>query len=181
MGAPLALLVCSIGVAGLFYLNRDKSDRNSESPLAARHLALDSRVETGLGMVGDRRRGRGQSRLNTRRESNGRGCFWDTCRLLESESCSAGRVRRRALLAVSGPIVIYFLYCLMSVAWSPIPGPAFKRWTKAIGDLVMVLIVVTDGQPDCGSPATLFPGRLCFIAIFHRIDSVHRSGPWIYS
>jgi O-antigen ligase len=35
----------------------------------------------------------------------------------------------------------------MSVAWSPIHGPAFKRWTKAIGDLVMVLVVVTDAEP----------------------------------
>ncbi len=67
--------------------------------------------------------------------------------LQESESCSAGRRKTSALLAVSGPIIIYFLYCLISVAWSPIPGPAFKRWTKAIGDLVMVLIVLTDGQP----------------------------------
>lgn len=52
-----------------------------------------------------------------------------------------------ALLAVSGPIVIYFLYCLISIGWSPIHGPAFKRWIKAIGDLIMVLIVLTDGQP----------------------------------
>ncbi|MGB6475021.1 MAG: O-antigen ligase family protein [Candidatus Sulfotelmatobacter sp.] len=52
-----------------------------------------------------------------------------------------------ALLAVSGPIVIFFLYCLISIAWSPIHGPAFKRWIKAIGDLIMVLIVLTDGEP----------------------------------
>jgi O-antigen ligase len=57
------------------------------------------------------------------------------------------KTRTSALLAVSGPIVIYFLYCLISVAWSPIHGPAFKRWTKAIGDLVMVLLILTDAQP----------------------------------
>jgi O-antigen ligase len=43
--------------------------------------------------------------------------------------------------------MLYFFYCLVSVTWSPFPGPAFKRWIKAVGDLVMVLIIVTDAQP----------------------------------
>ncbi|HUN60360.1 MAG TPA: O-antigen ligase family protein [Candidatus Sulfotelmatobacter sp.] len=55
--------------------------------------------------------------------------------------------RTSAYLAVSGPIVFYFLYCLSSVLWSPFPEPSFKRWTKAIGDLVMVLVILTDAQP----------------------------------
>jgi O-antigen ligase len=52
-----------------------------------------------------------------------------------------------AYLAVSVPILLYFLYCLLSVAWSPFHEPAFKRWTKAVGDLVMVLVILTDGHP----------------------------------
>jgi O-antigen ligase len=35
----------------------------------------------------------------------------------------------------------------LSVIWSDFPGVAFKRWIKAIGDLVMILIVVTDEEP----------------------------------
>jgi O-antigen ligase len=57
------------------------------------------------------------------------------------------RKKTGAYFAVSGPILLYFLYCLMSVAWSPFHDPAFKRWTKAVGDLVMVLIILTDGRP----------------------------------
>jgi O-antigen ligase len=57
------------------------------------------------------------------------------------------RKKTSAYLAVSGPILFYFLYCLISVTWSPFHEPAFKRWTKALGDLVMVLIILTDGQP----------------------------------
>ena len=59
MGATLAFLICSVGIAGLFYLDRDKSVRTSKSPLAARRLALDSSVETGLRLVrgGDAVRG----------------------------------------------------------------------------------------------------------------------------
>jgi O-antigen ligase len=52
-----------------------------------------------------------------------------------------------AYLAVSVPILLYFFYCLLSVTWSPFPEPSFKRWTKAVGDLVMVLVILTDGQP----------------------------------
>ncbi|MGA9416131.1 MAG: O-antigen ligase family protein [Terriglobales bacterium] len=55
--------------------------------------------------------------------------------------------RSSTFLAANSLIIVYFLYCLISVTWSPFHGPAFKRWIKAIGDLVMVFIIVTDGQP----------------------------------
>jgi hypothetical protein len=50
-------------------------------------------------------------------------------------------------LSASGPILVYFLYCLLSVLWSDFPDVACKRWIKAIGDLVMILIVLTDIRP----------------------------------
>ena len=55
--------------------------------------------------------------------------------------------RTGALLRANWAILLYFSFCLLSVTWSNFPDVAFKRWTKAIGDLVMVLIVVTDPQP----------------------------------
>lgn len=45
------------------------------------------------------------------------------------------------------PIIIYSVYCLVSVAWAPNHVPALKRWTKDLGDVVMALIICTDGQP----------------------------------
>jgi O-antigen ligase len=56
-----------------------------------------------------------------------------------------GRVR--TLLLSNWLILIYFLYCLISVTWSYHPDVALKRWIKAIGDLAMVLIIATDVQP----------------------------------
>jgi len=44
-------------------------------------------------------------------------------------------------------ILLFFLYCAVSFLWSDYPDVAFKRWTKALGDLVMVLIVLTDCEP----------------------------------
>jgi hypothetical protein len=42
------------------------------------------------------------------------------------------------------PIVLYFSYCAASVIWSDFPDVTLKRWIKGIGDLVMVMIVLTD-------------------------------------
>ena len=43
-------------------------------------------------------------------------------------------------------IVIFLLYCAVSVAWSDFPDVAFKRWIKFLGDHVMILIVLTDSN-----------------------------------
>jgi exopolysaccharide production protein ExoQ len=57
--------------------------------------------------------------------------------------------RGRAVLALlrgNAVILLYFFYCGASVAWSDYPDVAFKRWIKALGDITMVLIVLSD--PD---------------------------------
>jgi exopolysaccharide production protein ExoQ len=50
------------------------------------------------------------------------------------------------VLQANLPILFYFLYCGISVVWSDFPDVSFKRWFRALGDVVMVLIVLTD--PD---------------------------------
>src|SRR5207249_1351617 len=50
------------------------------------------------------------------------------------------------LLSVNWPILLFFLYCALSAVWSDYPEVAFKRWIKALGDLVMVLVVLTDSD-----------------------------------
>jgi O-antigen ligase len=60
---------------------------------------------------------------------------------------SIRRKKTATILKVVSPVIIYFIYCLLSTAWSPIHGPAFKRWIKGVGDLVTVLLIVTEAQP----------------------------------
>jgi O-antigen ligase len=55
--------------------------------------------------------------------------------------------RTVTLLTSNWLILIYFAYCLVSVSWAYFPDVAFKRWIKAITDVVMVLVILTDGQP----------------------------------
>lgn len=48
------------------------------------------------------------------------------------------------LLRANLPVVLFFLYCGVSILWSDFPDVSFKRWLRAIGDIVMVLIVLSD-------------------------------------
>jgi O-antigen ligase len=45
-----------------------------------------------------------------------------------------------------GP-AIFFLYALVSVSWSDYQGMAIKRWIRLVGDLIMVMIILTEVDP----------------------------------
>jgi O-antigen ligase len=51
------------------------------------------------------------------------------------------------LLRKNGAILLFFAFCAVSILWSDFPFVAFKRWTKSVGDLVMVLIILTEPDP----------------------------------
>ncbi|MGA9143900.1 MAG: O-antigen ligase family protein, partial [Candidatus Acidiferrales bacterium] len=52
--------------------------------------------------------------------------------------------RVRMILQSNIPIVLFFVYCGISILWSDFPDVAFKRWLRASGDVVMILIVLSD-------------------------------------
>ncbi len=43
---------------------------------------------------------------------------------------------------------LYFAFCLFSILWSDESFVSFKRWVKALGTVVMVLIIMTDNRPN---------------------------------
>jgi exopolysaccharide production protein ExoQ len=45
------------------------------------------------------------------------------------------------------PIVLFLMYCLVSLAWSDFPDVALKRLIRVIGDWVMILVIWTDPKP----------------------------------
>jgi len=89
--------------------------------------------------------------------------------------------RRRevnVVLRASWPIILFFVYCLLSLLWSDFPLWGFKRWFRELGELAMVLIVVTDAQPI----ATRIACGLCPHACFDPDDQVFPEfRPRIYS
>jgi exopolysaccharide production protein ExoQ len=147
VNAQLAFLICAIGVAGLFFLDHDKSVRSSMGLwLSVIWLSINGSrpISVWLGVAGP---SSGDALAATLEGSPLDAAIFE---LLIFAGIIVLFLRRRktsALLKASGPVLIYYLYCLASTAWSPFPGPSFKRWIKCVGDLVMVLIVVTDAHP----------------------------------
>ena len=147
MGASLALLICSVGIAGLFYLDRDKSVRTSTAvwlPVIWLWIAASRPVSAWLGGGGDTSGGALASTLDG---SPLDAAVFAALMVVGIVVLFQRKNKTIALLKASSPVLIYFLYCMISTAWSPIHGPAFKRWTKDVGDLVMVLVLVTDAEP----------------------------------
>ncbi len=56
-------------------------------------------------------------------------------------------VRVKGFLLANLPIMLFFFYCGLSIMWADSPVIALKRWIKAVGDLAMVLVVLTDPRP----------------------------------
>ena len=52
-----------------------------------------------------------------------------------------GKVEK--ILRANAPLLLFALYGAFSIAWSDYPGVAFKRWIKMLGDVTMVLIVMS--------------------------------------
>jgi exopolysaccharide production protein ExoQ len=144
MNPSIATLVYACGIAGLFYLDRDKSVRTSKAlwlPVVYLWVVGSRPVSSWLGIA---------PAYGTDVQLDGspvdRVFF---AALLIAAICVLVHRGRRifAYLNANAPILVYFLFCLVSISWSDFPGVAFKRWTKAIGDLLMILIIVTDEQP----------------------------------
>jgi O-antigen ligase len=64
-------------------------------------------------------------------------------------------------LRANGPLLLFFCYCAISLLWSDDPFVAAKRLIKGIGDVVMVLVILTDGDP-VGAVKRFF-SRVAFI------------------
>lgn len=146
MNTNLALLIFSIGIAGLFFLNRDDSVRTSKAlwlPVIWLWIIGSRPVSVWLGVGG----AAGNSLNATLDGSPMDAAVFAALVVIGIIVLLFRKKKTSAYLAVNGTVLLYFLYCLLSVTWSPFPEPSFKRWTKAVGDLVMVLVILTDGQP----------------------------------
>jgi len=144
MNPLVASLVYACGIAGLFYLDRDKSIRTSKAlwlPVVYIWVLGSRPVSVWLGVAP-------ADGTNIQIDGSPLDRAFFAVLLLAAICVLVHRGRRTlTFLNANGLILVYFLFCLLSVCWSDFPGVAFKRWIKAVGDLVMVLIVVTDKQP----------------------------------
>jgi exopolysaccharide production protein ExoQ len=149
MSPTLAAAAFALGIAGLFYLDRDPSVRTSKGlwvPVIWLLIAGSRNVSQWLAA------GNWSAyQLNTTSYSEGSpldrwvytGLLFAGLAVLAARGPKVVR-----MLRANAHLLIYFGYCALSIAWSDFPDVSFKRWTKAVGDLAMVLIVLTDARPD---------------------------------
>jgi len=83
----------------------------------------------------------------------------------------------------NGIVSILFAYCAVSIMWSDFPEVAFKRWIKAVGVLLMVLIVVTERSPERAIAhllsrmgALLIPLSVLLIVFYPAIGTTRTDG-----
>jgi exopolysaccharide production protein ExoQ len=145
MPAGLATIICALGILGIFLLDRDRKFRASPVlwiPVAWLSIGASRTIAEWLGG--------GVAFESPDQYLDGS----PLDQLVLTGLLAAGlmvllarRQRAGTFLRANGPLLIFFLYCAVSVLWSDYPFVAFKRWTKALGNLVMVLIVLTDPDP----------------------------------
>jgi O-antigen ligase len=58
------------------------------------------------------------------------------------------QVRLSEIVQNNGWLIVFLLFCFISIAWSDFPLVAFKRWIKILGHPIMVLIVLTEPDPE---------------------------------
>jgi exopolysaccharide production protein ExoQ len=73
------------------------------------------------------------------------------------------KIRWKELLSSNPWLFLLLSYSLMSVIWSVEPYICFKRWIKEFGNIVMVLIIITDADPRGAVKAAM--GRFAFVAV----------------
>ncbi len=145
MPPTVAAILFAAGILGLFWLDRDTRTRCSVAlwiPLAWLSLAGSRSVSQWLQF------GSPIDAAEQALEGNPVDRVVYTGLLLMGLAVLFNRRKQAArLLRANGPILFFFLYCAVSLLWSDFPGVAFKRWTKALGDWVMILIVLSDRAP----------------------------------
>jgi len=92
----------------------------------------------------------------------------------------------KAFLQGNGPLVLFFSYCLLSIIWSDYPAIAFKRWIKAIGDVTMIMIVLTDQNPLAATRRffsragfVLIPLSVLFIKYYPDLGRTYNQWTWL--
>lgn len=151
MSSTLAAIVFGIGIAGLFFLDRDRSIRTSKALwlpviwlwiIGSRPVTEWLQIWFGWGMSG------GGSGTDAQLDGSPLDAAFFAILLVAGTVVLFLRIGRTlALLKSNIPVLIYFAYCLVTVLWAPYPDVTFKRCIKDIGDLIMVLVVLTETEP----------------------------------
>jgi len=175
MQPAIASLICVIGIAGLFYLDRGEKARISMAiviPAVWMILNTTHPLSFWLGMSN-------QGSYTTEAYVEGNPFDRNVALVLQlaalivlcGKSAKVGAILRKNPL-----ILVYFSFCLVSVLWSDFPLVTFKRWIKALGDVEMILVILVELDPFAALSRILtrigfflFPLSILFIRFYPQL------------
>lgn len=180
MDPRIAVVIFTFGILGLFLLDRDPEVQTSKAlwiPVVWLCISSSRMVSQWLGgsIVESADQLLEGNPLDAR--------FYGALLAAGLIVLLARRSRVKAFLQTNWPILIFLAYCALSIWWSDYPLVAFKRWTKALGDLAMILIVLTDDEPVAAlkrvlarSGFVLIPLSILFIKYYPAMARAY--SPW---
>jgi exopolysaccharide production protein ExoQ len=148
MSPQVAAVVYALGIIVLFALNRERHVRPSKAlwiPVAWLLIVSSREISHWLIVFGVYQAETLPDSLDRYADGNpvDRAVYAGLLMLGIIVLFRRGREVRR-LLRANAPLLFFFLYCAASIFWSDYPEIAFKRWIKAIGDVVTLAVVFTD-------------------------------------
>ena len=177
----IATVVFVAGILGIFYLDRDPKARTSKAlwiPVIWLLINGSRSVSTWLNI----------SPAISQAEQYAEGNPLDATvfGILIAAGAMALNMRSskvKGFLQHNLPILLFFSFCALSIIWSDYPYVALKRWIKAIGDVIMILIVLTDQHPLAATKRllaraafVLIPLSLLFILYYPELGSIYDLG-----
>jgi len=173
----VATIIYVIGILGLFYLDRDENARTSLAlwiPAAWLFIISSRNVSLWLGMAPTTDSPEALAEGSPIDRAVFMGLLFAGLAVVVTRMDRVG-----PLLRSNAPTVLFFLFCALSILWSDFPLVAFKRWIKAIGDVVMVLIILTEPDPMGALKRLvsrlgflLFPLSILFIKYYPNLGTV---------
>jgi exopolysaccharide production protein ExoQ len=90
------------------------------------------------------------------------------------------------LISLNRWFIVFLFYLGISIIWSDYPFTSFKRWTKELGNVIMVLIILTEQDPSYAIKAVFvryayiaIPLSVIFIKYYPDIGRYYN--PWTYA
>ncbi len=153
MTPPLALLVFGSLIATLFLLDRDSTQKTSVALwISIVWLLIGGSRPVSQWLAGLTGTGGQITEVSKSSDLYQDGSPLDRNILITLLVLAIIVVARRGpvlarVLRQNWAILAFLLYGGVSVLWSDYPDVAFKRWIKVVGNLIMILVIVTDSSP----------------------------------
>src|SRR5437879_3179657 len=146
MSPRIATIVFAAGIAVLFYLNRDEERRSSPALwIAAAWIFIGSSRMVSQWLAGELLVSQADYYLEGSPSDR---LFLSLVLGVALIVLLARADKAGALLRANAPLLLFFGYCALSILWSDFTYVALKRWTRALGNLTMVLVILTDPQAE---------------------------------